>query len=525
MKKPRLIYYNDLRHYLMYRFDPPMSLHQFRRPVDEVLCTGVDTLSVGLASGQTFWHDTKVGLKWGERVERHNNGVMWWRAGENLEHALSQGIDPLKVVIDRAHEKGLQILCSLKLNDPSYLESDKLYWLGKLKWDHPEMMIGEEDPDEPKIATCSDYARPEVRQERLDVLEEVVGNYGPDGIELDDCLKDSHLRVFFKPSEVRRNTLILTGFIRDVRSLLDHMGEKWGRRIGLAMRVHPTEDGNLAAGMDVRTWLSEGLLDLVVPYLGGPHDKLTDSQFSFDWLAAATRDSGAWVYSPAGRVPYDDRHYEQTIEMFRATASNLHARGADGLYLEDLKWPHDRDQYMVLREMGDPDTYARKTKHYMFAPGIDTPDSAPLDRRLPVTMTEGLTACIPVFVGDDLDSARQDGELKSVELGVRIVQTGPDDRFTFRFNGEELSEDNAEIVTYYGGSTAFAAFRAGLPARIDTYYWYHFDLPIDLVRHGQNTFELTMDSRFAPRMEERLLHQIELVVNYVEPPMPVQGQM
>ena len=167
------------------------------------------------------------------------------------------------------------------------------------------------------------------------------------------------------------------------------MGEKWGRRIGLAMRVHPTEDGNLAAGMDVRTWLSEGLLDLVVPYLGGPHDKLTDSQFSFDWLAAAARDAGAWVYSPAGRVPYDDRHYEQTIEMFRATASNLHARGADGLYLEDLKWPHDRDQYMVLREMGDPDTYARKTKHYMFAPGIDTADSAPLDRRLPVTMTEG----------------------------------------------------------------------------------------------------------------------------------------
>ena len=161
----------------------------------------------------------------------------------------------------------------------------------------------------------------------------------------------------------------------------------------------------------------------------------------------------------------------------------------------------------------------------MFAPGIDTPDSAPLDRRLPVTMTEGLTACIPVFVGDDLDSARQDGELKSVELGVRIVQTGPDDRFTFRFNGEELSEDNAETVTYYGGTVSYAAFRAGLPARIDTYYWYHFDLPIDLVRHGQNTFELTMDSRFAPRMEERLLHQIELVVNYVEPPIPVQGQL
>ena len=94
MRKPRLVYYNDLRHYLMYRFDPPMSRYRFRQPVDEVLGTGVDTLSIGLASGQTFWHDTKVGLKWGERVERHNNGVMWWRAGENLEHALREGIDP-----------------------------------------------------------------------------------------------------------------------------------------------------------------------------------------------------------------------------------------------------------------------------------------------------------------------------------------------------------------------------------------------------------------------------------------------
>ena len=526
MRKPKLVYYNDLRHYLMYRFDPPMSRYRFRQPVDEVLGTGVDTLSVGLASGQTFWHDTKVGLKWGERVERHNNGVMWWRAGENLEHALREGIDPLKVVIDRAHEKDLQVLCSLKLNDPSDLESDKLYWLGKLKWDHPEVMIGEEDPDEPKIATCSDYARPEVRQERLDVLEEVVFNYGPDGIELDDCLKDSHLRVFFKPSEARRNIPILTEFIRDVRRLLDHAGEsKWGRRLALAMRVHPTEEGNLAAGMDVRSWLAEGLLDFVVPYLGGPHDKLTDSQFSFDWLVEAARASGAWIYSPAGRTPYDDRHFEQTIEMFRATASNLHARGADGLYLEDLKWPHTRDQYMVLREMGDPDIYERKTKHYMFAPGIDTVDSAPLDRPLPVTMTEGLTASIPVYVGDDLDAARADGQLKSVVLGVRIVQTGPDDRFTFRFNGQELGMDHAEVATYYGGALSYSAFRAGLPERIDTYYWYHFHLPLDLVQQGPNTFELTMDKRFAPRVEDRLLQQIELVVKYVEPPVTIEGQM
>jgi hypothetical protein len=64
-----------------------------------------------------------------------------------------------------------------------------------------------------------------------------------------------------------------------------------------------------------------------------------------------------------------------------------------------------------------------------------------------------------------------------------------------------------------------------LAERINTYYWYHFNLPIDLVRRGENTFELTMDERFAPRMEDRVLLQVELVVSYVEPPIPVQGQM
>ena len=66
MRKPKLIYYNDARHYLMYRYDPPLSRHVLQQPVDEILGTGVDTLSFGLASGATFLHDTRVGKHWGE---------------------------------------------------------------------------------------------------------------------------------------------------------------------------------------------------------------------------------------------------------------------------------------------------------------------------------------------------------------------------------------------------------------------------------------------------------------------------
>ena len=62
MKKPRLIHFNDVRHNQLYRYDPPLSLHRLGQPVDEVLGTGVDTLS-GSGSGHTFFHDSRVGLR------------------------------------------------------------------------------------------------------------------------------------------------------------------------------------------------------------------------------------------------------------------------------------------------------------------------------------------------------------------------------------------------------------------------------------------------------------------------------
>ena len=525
MKKPRLIYYNDARHYLMYRYDPPMSLHRLRQAVDEVLATGVDTLAFGLGSGQTFWHDTSVGLKWGERIKDHNSGVMWWRASENLNQALRAGYDPLKVAVDRAHEKGIQILCSLKMNDPSFPGGQGLYWLGRLKWDNPEVMIGEEDPGDERVATCSDFARPEVRQERLDVIEEVCDRYGADGVEIDDCLKDSPARVFFKPSEARRNAPILTDFMRQVRGLLDRIGEKRGNRLCLATRVHPVEEANLAVGMDVRTWLSEGLVDLVVPYLDVLENSVMDTGPSYTWLIEAAHEAGAWVYAPVGRTPYDDRYHNATIEMYRAAGSNQRAAGADGLYLSDLPWPHTEREYMVLREMGDPDIYARKAKHYILAPRDPKSGQNPLGRRLPITLEEGKPVRVPVFVGDALDSARSDGELDRVTLGVRIIQHCPQDILTFRFNGRGLPIEEASVTTYSGGIVAYGVARGGLSERIGTHHWFHFDLPHDLVREGDNELEVTMERHFKALTAERVLLQVELRFAYREAPVRVQGQM
>jgi hypothetical protein len=252
---------------------------------------------------------------------------------------------------------------------------------------------------------------------------------------------------------------------------------------------------------------------------------LVDSQHSFDWLIEAAHEQGAWVYSRIGRTPYDDRSHDATIEMQRADATNYRARGADGVYLEHLPWPHTAREYQVMRELGDPDIYARKSKHYMLAPGTDGPDSASLGRLLPIILQEGVPACVPVFIGDALGEARNDGELESVKLRVRIVQTNPEDRLEFRFNGLTLSLEDAKVSTYYGGIVDWAAARIGVPHRIDTYYWYDFNLPLDLVREGDNKLEVTMGSLLKAMTADRIMQHVEVRVDYVEPEVPVRGQM
>jgi len=514
MRRPRLIYYNDSRHYLLYRFDSPMSLHQLRRPVDELLGTPVDTLSYGLGMGQTYLHDTKVGTKFGENALDHHH-LVWWRAAENFKQALKFGLDPLKIIVDRAHEKGLQVLGSIRINDGGVPEGSN-YSIGWLKYQKPEVMIGEEDPERPYVATCLDFARPEVREERLAIIEEVCDRYGTDGIEI-----DQYVRVFFKPSEVRQNTPILTEWVRDVRRLLDGIGKKRGERLCVAARVHPVEEANLSVGIDVRTWLSERLVDLVIPH---QWDVVLDTAPSFGWMVDVAHQSGGWVYPPIGEVfPYDDRHHDPSLEMYRAGATNYRAAGADGLYLSDLPWPMTEREYMILREMGDPDIHARKSKHYAVAQKAARPDQYPPKRHLPVRLEEGAPARVPVMVGDALESARADGELERVTLGVRIVQACPEDSFSIRLNGSELPFGDAKVSTFYGGTVAYFPVKVGMPDRINTHYWFEFDVHIDLLREGENGVEVTMERHFKALTADRVLQSVEVRVAYIEP--PVQGQM
>ena len=68
MKKRRLLFYNDSRHFYMYCYDPPIRLEEAWAPVDEIAATQVDTFVYCFGAGQTIFHDTRVGEIWGTNV-------------------------------------------------------------------------------------------------------------------------------------------------------------------------------------------------------------------------------------------------------------------------------------------------------------------------------------------------------------------------------------------------------------------------------------------------------------------------
>ena len=222
-------------------------------------------------------------------------------------------------------------------------------------------------------------------------------------------------------------------------------------------------------------------------------------------------------------MPYDDRYHEPSIEMYRAAAANYRAMEADGLYMSDLPWPHTEREYQILREMSDPDISARKSKHFFVGRAEAEPGCFAAERYLPAALKEGVPARVAFMVGDIVNEAREDGELAGVILGVRVVQCCPEDTLSFRFNERVVSP--SEVRHFYGGLVSYSAARGGLPARIDTHYWFTFDLPLDLVREGQNEVEVTLERIFLPLETDRLVHQVELRLEYKAPLQPTGGQI
>ena len=476
MRRPRTIYFNDARHYYLFVFEPPMRLEDAWRPIDEVAGTAVDTFIYGVSRADGLFYPSGKGRRFGADLDSFAMAP-YWRVWENMQSLIDRGLDPLQVLVDRAHEQGMDFFASLRMGDFPGL--DGKYTLS---------------------GGGRGYVHREVREHQLGVLEELATQYPVEGVELDFAAAPGGTSHWLKPEDVEEYTPLMTEYVRQISQTVRQRPGQPGQ---LGARIYPTEALNRRTGLDVRTWLEEGLVDYVVPLVYAYF--ALDSQMPIDWLVRAAHANEVSVY--AMLQPYyteENRRFytvsNATPAMMRAAAANFQAKEVDGLYTWFMTWPLGEAERNTLTELGRCDLIEEGDKHYFLCRKPESEHVLGYEALLPIQIDRddlGKAFSIPFSVADD----PQNAQVQSIVLRLNITDLVGADRLEVVLNGESLA---GEVC---GRSSA---------RQVDPYtgQWLEFHLEKVRPRRGDNLLELTLLERPANLHSGVVVEDVEIVVKY-----------
>ena len=333
-----------------------------------------------------------------------------------------------------------------------------------------------------------DFGHQEVRDHRLAIIDEFITRWDNDGIML-DFDRDPY---YFHDGSLPENQALMTDLIRQVRSTLDRLETERGRRQYLMVRVLSDIDFTTDRGLDVRTWIDEDLVQVVVPGAGYIPLELDIAP----WLQLVEGHE-CWVYP-------SNNHWHRTEET-RAWASAMYQAGIHGLYLFNyghLLYGHppgvapqsDRtgsvwysevhpDYYRAISEIGDPRILAYLDKVYALTNlgreghGQRQRDYRGLDAPLPVTLSVG-THTLALRMGDDTAAAVDMGIQPRATLRAVINNYTYPDEFYIVVNGTRLDDSRRSI-------------RAVFIMNNDSSVSY--PIPTSVLQPGVNTIEIVIE--------------------------------
>ncbi|MGC9320039.1 MAG: hypothetical protein ACP5KN_18550 [Armatimonadota bacterium] len=288
---------------------------------------------------------------------------------------------------------------------------------GSFNKQHPEYRI-------PGPTTHLDFKYQEVRDFKLAVLREVAEK-GVDAVMVDFTVYPPH---FEDPDPA-----IGTQFIRDVRAMLDEVGEQQNREIELIVEL-PHRNA-LELGLDWRTWMREGLVDIIVPTRLRSGRKF---DLRIDEFVQLGRETGTRVwgfilhflgYVTTDLTPEDERQgvrrytKPKTQGMFFAQALMYHRAGVDGIEVAGsmgTEWAK-RPWYS---DLADPEKVKYADKHYT----VDVEPYIPVSFDLPEEPPFTAESSVELRIADDIHEARAaghtvDGTLVFYSRGLRDGET------------------------------------------------------------------------------------------------------
>ncbi len=477
MKRKRVIYANDARHFYLFVFDPPMNMEDAWRPIDDVAGTSVDTFVYMVERGDGLFYPSKVGQRFGSDIQPFDH-VAYYHVWYNMQSLIDQGLDPLTVLIDRAHDKGMEFIPSVRMTN--YLGADK------------SMLTPE----------GRGYVHQEVRDAKFAVLKELAQEYQTDGIEMDFSCPPGGGPHALREEDVDEHTSTVTDFVRSVANTVHN---RPGGRGVVGARIYPTEAMNRRAGYDVRQWIEDGSVDYVLPMMYTYF--ILDQNMPIDWVMEAAADTGTSVYGMLQPHLADEgsgapERVFASSEQMRAAAMNMWDRGADGLYTYFADWPHGDGVRRYLTDIGDPDLMVEKTKHYFLAERKDEATAMEYDQPVPVAIPcadPDKKYDVPFYVSDDIEGKAE--RIKSVTLRMKVDNLMTHDTFSVRINGKSLA-DEAMSRDYGHPFGPYAAQQL------------EFYLQGVRPTKGWNTMNFSLDARPENMVGGVTVHDVEIIVKY-----------
>jgi hypothetical protein len=399
--------------------------------------------------------------------QRHIGGTI--RAAQpskvlELDHPqqrrLEAGVDIMSVFVDECHKCGIQAWGSSRMNDAHHtykgLNTD-VYQTAFYK-EHPELQLKEWD-DSRQVSAQYDWNKPEVAKINLALLQEVAENYDVDGLDLDF----TRSAPYFNPGEEAAGREVMNQHVRNVRALLDRVGEVKGKRLGLSAQFYHHDTicphdavgevdlrrilekapdgitGYYEGGFDVASWVAEGLLDILMGQCRTA--ALFESDISA-WHRVVEGTNCRLVVGPGkpsrrhtAKIGWIDGFHANSTNHWehRAIAHRLYEQGADGISFYDYLFRNYEPHWEVFRELGDPERlrYANKTYVFQLALPLElgTPEQGP---------TEEVTMDIDIV--DDITAVLAQGMPVGVRLLLNVTETDWARRdLVLTVNGQEVT--------------------------------------------------------------------------------------
>ena len=518
--EPKVIMFDDGRHASgFYQFEPPMSADDLLLNIDQLIDSGIDTyVYFAVIEGGTVMYDSKVSQVWGDNVLKWNHFV-WYRASRIIKQLIAEGNDPLKLICDRCHEKG--IWC-IPQNPASLLGGTRELdgGLGRKSdfvYDHPEFQCGPEDDPRAELVQPQRFSmlHQDLREERLAVSEELLARYETDGI----VLNMNEFVPFCRFDEVGELEPVMTEWMRSLKAVAAKAEEAQGRRKRIYIHIPAQPVAWKMLGFDVPTWVEEKLTDGLICQTGlrhGPVDHdldLTDARNLADG-------NDCRVFAAFRNLLGRQLDRYATPPMVWAAAANAYAQGADGFAFTDAHttpngWPWTDTEYGTLRLLGNPEMLATANKIYRARSETATltkahnfePATVPT---LPVDLLEGEPVTVQIRISDELHRWHNDGKLDSVNLRVRITGIEPPlNKVRVELNGKELPESILNL-----NDLTFRVTKFGAVGPYGYIYDYHL-MPDLFPKQGVNEITVTLVEHDPLIQTEFPLYDVDCVINYL----------